>query len=199
MLRTVCRILASYSAAVLVCVVLLVLVMRLWRVDLHVPFCYYWDGLFEGVWIKSVIDTGWYLENPHLGTPGILDFHDWPMGHDNLHFLIVKFLALFTSDFGLIGNLYALSAFPLTTLCSLFVFRRFGFRYGPALVGSLLFAFLPYHFFRLQVGHLFVAGYFLVPLTIMILLWIYRDAILSARSGSDGKPKLQLSIGSRTR
>jgi phosphoglycerol transferase len=195
MLRTACRTLAAYLAAVLVCLILLVLVMKLWRVDLHVPFCYYWDGLFEGVWIKSVLDTGWYLENPYLGSPGTLDFHDWPMGHDNLHFLLVKFLAFFTSDFGLICNIYALLTFPLTTICSLFVFRRLGFSFGPALVGSLLFAFLPYHFFRLQVGHLFVAGYFLVPLMILVIIWIYRDEIVCRQVTPEGKVRRRFSTG----
>jgi len=192
MFRSALRALAGYAFAVSLCVGILVLVMKLWRVDLQVPFSYLWDGLFEGVWIKSVIDTGWYLENPYLGVPGALDFRDWPMGHDNLHFLIVKLLAQFTSDFGLICNLYALLTFPLTTVCSLFVFRRWGASFGPALAGSLLFTFLPYHFFRLQVGHLFVAGYFLVPLMIMVLLWIYQDQILSRPIDPQGKTRLRL-------
>jgi phosphoglycerol transferase len=192
MFRSALKATAGYAFAVFVCVGIMVPVMKLWRVDLHIPFCYYWDGLFEGVWIKSVIDTGWYLQNPYLGVPGSLDFRDWPMGHDNLHFFIVKLLAQFTSDFGLICNLYALLTFPLTTVCSLFVFRRWSVSFGPALAGSLLFTFLPYHFFRLQVGHLFVAGYFLVPLMIMVLLWVYQDQILSRPVDPEAKTRPRL-------
>src|SRR5262249_25476647 len=116
----------------------------------------------------STIENGWYLDNPSLGMPGELHYHDFPLA-DSLHFLIVKLLALCSRDHALVGNLYFLLTFPLAALSALFVFRRFQLAYGPALVGSLLFAFLPYHFIK-GTGPLFLAGYFLVPLVVLVAL-----------------------------
>src|SRR5262249_11762705 len=58
-------------------------------------------------------------------------------------------------------------------LSALLTFRHFRISPAPAVVGSLLFAFLPYHFFRGR-EHLFLASYYLVPPAVMLLLWIYQ-------------------------
>src|SRR5207248_10831939 len=60
------------------------------------------------------------------------------------------------------------------TLTALAAFRQFGVAYLPALAGSLLYAYLPYHLFRNE-GHLFLAAYYLVPLAVMVALWVYLD------------------------
>src|SRR5262249_15228718 len=70
---------------------------------------------------------------------------------------------------GKVMNLYFLLTFPLATLLALVVFRRFNLGYFPSVVGGLLFAFTPYHFFRGE-GHLFLSAYYLIPLVIMIAL-----------------------------
>jgi len=67
-------------------------------------------------------------------------------------------------------NLFYLLTFPLTAVTAFYVFRSFRFSFGAALVASLLYAFLPYHFFRSY--HLLMAAYYLVPLMILVMLWI---------------------------
>jgi phosphoglycerol transferase len=64
-----------------------------------------------------------------------------------------------------------LLTFPLAALTSLFVLRHFKVSFLPALAASLLYAFIPGHFFRL--GHLFLAAYYLLPLMVMVTLWVY--------------------------
>jgi phosphoglycerol transferase len=155
------------------CLVILTAVLHLPDADLRVPFLYQKDGLFTQLWIKTLVENGWYLHNDRLGAPGGLDLHDFPMA-DNLHFLLIKLAALATSDFVLLYNLYFLATFPLAALTSLFVLRRLGLSYGPAIVASLLFAFSPYHFFRGQ-GHLFLSAYFLVPLAVLVLVWVSSE------------------------
>jgi phosphoglycerol transferase len=100
---------------------------------------------------------------------------------DNLHFLVLKALSWFRGNPALVYNLYYLLTFPLVTLAALAVFRHFSVAEGPALVGSLLYTFLPYHFLRGMVGHLFLASYFLVPLLVMAALWICTDQQLTRR------------------
>jgi phosphoglycerol transferase len=178
-MKTCLKAVAGYGAAVALCLLVVAWRFELWRADLNVPFCYDGDALFVQIWVKGVIDNGWYLRNGYLGAPGGLEMHDWPLA-DSLHFLILKLIALFTSNYALTLNLFYLLTYPLTTLTSLFTLRQFRVSYAPAAVVSLLFTFLPYHFLRGQ-GHLFLASYFLVPLAVLVLLWLYLDAGLFFR------------------
>lgn len=184
-------VLAAYGAALFICLLVLTWVLRLWRADLAVPFSYSADTLLAQMWIKGMAEHGWYLNNPSVGLPGGLRMEDYPMA-DNLHFAAMKLLLL--RGFAPVNayNLYFLLTFPLTTLTSLFVLRRFQVAYGPALVASLLFTFLPYHFLRGE-GHLFLAAYYLVPLMILVILRVYlgETPFLRAGTGSE-RPRLDL-------
>jgi hypothetical protein len=171
-MKTWVRSVAAYTLAVVLCLGFLVIVLQLWKADLRVPFLYWEDALLVDSWVKGVLDNGWYLHNAYLGAPAAQDFHDFPMA-ENLHFLLIKLLGLVCSTHGMVLNLYFLLTFPLVTVTALAVFRHFGVSYLPALAGSLLYAFLPYHLFRNE-GHLFLAAYYLVPLAVMVALWIMR-------------------------
>jgi phosphoglycerol transferase len=101
-----------------------------------------------------------------------MDMHDFPMV-DSLFFVMLKGLLYLTGgEVALSYNLFFLLTFPLTTLSSLFVLRRLGIASGPAVLVSVLYAFLPYHFLRGE-GHIFLASYFLVPLAVLLMVRIY--------------------------
>src|SRR5207253_2480382 len=83
-------------------------------------------------------------------------------------------------------NVFFLLTFPLTAVIALFVLRRFAVSYGPALIASLLYAFLPYHLLRNC--QLFFAAYYHVPLMVLVIVWLQRDGFLLDRAGE--KPRL---------
>jgi len=62
--------------------------------------------------------------------------------------------------------------------------RQFNISYSLSILGSLLYAFLPYHFLR-GISHLFLAAYYIVPLVIMVIIWIYegRPLLFSQNQG----------------
>lgn len=167
------KVLGQYALATLLSLAIVTVVLRLWQADLRLPFIHRSDAVFTSVFIKSIIDNGWYLSNPHLGAPGGSTMYDFPMS-DNLHFLCLKLLSLFSHHWPIVQNTYFLLTFPLTTLSALFVFRRFQCAYAPSLLGSLLFTCLPYHFMRGEV-HLFLASYYMVPLAILLILEVFLD------------------------
>jgi phosphoglycerol transferase len=164
----------AYAGAVALCVAILVWVLNLWNADLAIPFSYLQggDAFSHSSLVKGLIENNWYLHNRFVGMPAGLDFHDYPLV-ENGHFLLIKLMSLWSSDYALIMNLFFLLTFPLTVLTSLFVFRRFNLSYPPAIVGSVLFAFLPYHLRRGEF-HLFLASYYQIPLTVMVILWVWR-------------------------
>ena len=152
--------------------------MQLWRADFKVPFMYFVDSLFYSVAIKGSIEHGWWLHNPSLGAPEGLNFESYP-AMENFQFALIKLLTLFTSNHALVLNIFYLLTFPLTALTSFYFLRSFRFSFGAALIVSLLYAFLPFHFF--QSYHLMVAAYYLVPLMVLVIAWICLEERLRDR------------------
>ena len=178
----------EYALAVLFCLLILIWVMQLWNCNLRVPFTYFGDGLVTSIAIKGTIEQGWWWFNPALGAPTGLNLGAFP-AMDNTQFLLMKAISLITSDYALTLNLFYLLTFPLTTVASLYVFRKLNFSYAAGLVGSLLYTFLPYHFFR--VYHLHMASYYLIPLMSLVVLWVLAgEQIVFKPGASVRRPKL---------
>jgi phosphoglycerol transferase len=83
---------------------------------------------------------------------------------------VVKLLTLFTSDHALALNLFYLLTFPLTAVTAFYFLRSLKYSFGPSLLVSLLYTFLPYHFFRRY--HLMMGAYYLVPLMVLVIVWV---------------------------
>jgi phosphoglycerol transferase len=167
---------ARWLFPLLLCSGILIWTLKLWKADLRIPFFYAGDGFYYQLYAKGILDDGWNLHNRHLSYPGELDMEDFPLP-DNLHLLFFKLLAQTTNHFGTIINWYYLLTFPLTTLTTFIVFRRFQVSYFTSVVGSILYAFIPYHFSPGE-GHLFLVAYFLIPLVVMLAINIYQGGNL---------------------
>ncbi|HET7286682.1 MAG TPA: hypothetical protein VFI71_04395, partial [Pyrinomonadaceae bacterium] len=109
---------------------------------------------------KGVIENGWYWQNPAIGAPGILQMYEFP-NLDNGVMALMWLTSVFTHNPFVVMNLYYLLSFPLITVSSLYVLRRFNLSYVPALFVSLLYAFLPFHFMRNQ-NHITFNAYYMV-------------------------------------
>lgn len=170
------------------------LVLRLWQADLTVPLAYEHDSFPILTWTKTLIDNGWWLTNPYLGAPTRLEMHDYP-SNCNLHFLALKGLSLVSSDPAILVNLYFLLSFPLIALAALTALRRLGIARPVAVVVSLLYAFLPYHFWRGE-SHLFLSTYYMIPLVLMVTIWIaQRKPFLVVRTQDTGRFRPDLTSG----
>ena len=185
------RALAAYITAAAVSIVSAVIMLELWAADLRVPFDYAGDALAGGMVVKAVLDHGWYLKNPSLGAPGHLLLYDFPFS-ENFHLLFIKVMGFFTHDWGLVLNLYFLLGFPLIALAAMAVFRHFRVGFGPALIASVLYAFLPSRVIKGE-GHLFLDVFYQVPLAILVMLWVAsREPPLARADPSRWWPRLHL-------
>jgi hypothetical protein len=193
-LRSPLKIGGEYALAVVLCLLILTWVMRLWQCDLRVPFTYFGDAVWTSLAVKGTIDHGWWWFNPSLGAPAGLNFGAFP-AMDNTQFLIIRAISLITGNYALTLNLFYLLTFPLTTVTSLYVFRKLSFSYAAALVGALLYAFLPYHFFRSYQLHM--ASYYLLPLMILVVLWVLAGDLIVFRPRAIG-PLPKLHFGFKT-
>jgi len=174
---------AACAVALAVCVVLMTWLLRLDQAHLEIPFGSGGDVWLNSVLIKTLADTGWVWRNPFLGAPSGTQFFDYPF-YDNLDLAIMKLIAVFTSNYATILNLFFLLTFPLTVVSSLLVLRSFKISYASAITTSLLFAFMPYHF-RRDEAHLFLSSYFLIPPVTMVTLWVW----LGVLSGREEEPR----------
>jgi len=171
---------SQYLAAALLSLLFVFLLLKLYRADFKVPLHYNGDALLHSMFIRSIIENGWYWQNPRLGAPGDLKMYDFP-AVDNSAAVVLKFLSLFSSHPIVVLNLFYLLTFPLIAISSLYVLRQFNVSYGPALFGSLLYTFLPYHFMRDE-SHLFLSAYYFIPLVVMVLLWIMSGQLSAGRN-----------------
>src|SRR3954451_9350980 len=144
-------------------------VLRLWRGDMAVPFSYQFDALQHAMFVKGILDHGWYVINDSLGAPFGQQLYDFPQNGDNLQLLIIKGLGVFSGNFAVVLNLYFLLTFPLIALAAYVVLRRLGASPAAAAVCPLLSAFPPHLFARREL-HLFLSGYFAAPLGAYLVL-----------------------------
>jgi hypothetical protein len=156
-------------------------VLEIWNADLRVPFTYTGDGTLNLLFIKDVLENPWYFENSRIGAPAGLELYDYPViNGETLNLLLFRVLGIGTADPALVLNLFFLLTFPLTALTSFIVLRRLPVSRGIALVVSVLFALLPYHFMRGE-AHIFLAAYYAVPLGAYLALAVFRGDALFGR------------------
>ena len=145
--------------------------LQLWRADLSVPLRYAPadDAKFYLMLVKGIIDHGWYLTNSSLGAPFGQHLYDYPQGGDNLSLLMIRGLALLSSNPALVANAFFLLTFALVSLSCYLVLRRLGVTAAVATVVTVLFSLLPYHFFRGE-SQLLLSAYYSVPVSALMFL-----------------------------
>ncbi len=179
----------TYAIALILCLWILERLLKLRHGDLSVPYLYEGDGMFYSMVIKAIITNGWYLTNGWLGMPHGMELHDFPMP-DTFHFLMIKLMGLFTSDYAPVFNLFYLFTYPLTTICTLYVLRHFNISRAPAVLSALLYTFTCYHVSRSQ-HHLMYTPYYFVPLMVMVILWVCSGNLSFVKTGQ-GRTRLHL-------
>jgi phosphoglycerol transferase len=147
---------------------------REFRIDLPIAYGQ-GDSLFDAHYVKRILETGWYPWQSHrLGAPFETNEYDMPEALW-VHYAVLKVIGLFSNDWVTVANVFALSGFFLTALSSYAVLRWIQLEPRWSMLGALVFAFLPYHFFRIvPLAHTFLAAYWNVPIAIGLALWSWR-------------------------
>lgn len=136
--------------------------------------------------VKDLVENGTHWRNARLGAPGTFQLYDFPIV-DYLHLATLWVLGKCSGSYLLAYNLYLLLTYPLTTLTALAVFRRLGLSPAAAGAGGLLYAFLHYHAARtLSPCHYFLAAYWVVPLSLWVVLRVCRGEPPLASAGEGG-------------
>lgn len=150
----------------------------------RIPFVYSGDALGYGGTIRTMLETGWVQHTPRLGAPFGQNMADMPLGGDNGNYLLFKVLSLFTSDWGLLLNLFFVLGFYCTATSAWFCTRLLGGSRVLSICVAMLFDFAQYHFWRY--GHVLLANYFVIPIAVAL-------AVRAAQGSSFRAPGLSRS------
>ncbi len=144
----------------LFCASLLVLLLRLWQADLHVPMVYSRDALFFLPMAKGLTQGQWIWSNSHLAAP--FGFELWDLSiFITLDAAAMKVLSLFTRSPGLIVNLVWLLGTVLTAGSMTWCLKRLAIDSRVAVGVGVIYALQPFGF-RQGIVHLH-SLFYLVP------------------------------------
>jgi hypothetical protein len=162
--------------------------LKIWDASLSVPFRYSEvdDTKFYLLLIKGILAHGWFLTNHNLGAPFGQQLYDYPQGADDLNLFTLKLIGLVSPHPGVVINVFLFVTFVLDGAAACLVLRRLGVSPLVSIVCAVLFALLPYHFFRSD-SHLFLSSYWSLPLTAYLFIAVLDDRPLFTRSPSGGR------------
>lgn len=168
--------LAEAAAVTAATVVSFAAVYQPWGSRFRIPFSYGGDSVAYAMFVKSIRDTGSYHATDLLGAPFGQELYDFPQGGERLHLVLLRVLSWFSRDAYFVLNVSYLLGFVLIALSAHFVLRTLGARPIVAGATALLFAFLPYHFWRAE-QHVFLSAYYAVPLAVLMAVWALDDEL----------------------
>jgi phosphoglycerol transferase len=174
-----------YAGTAVFALLVICAVVDVWDRDLGEPLAYKGDALHVAMQVEGIRRHGSSMRFPELGAPSTSVQLDYP----TFTWLIYTTLGVMAKVLGntwLAINLFYLLTYPLIAISSLFVMRRLGVAVAPAVFCSLLYAFLFYHFYR-NVGHLKLGAYFLVPLVVLVILWLFRPGAIFFRAADESE------------
>jgi hypothetical protein len=171
--------------------------LKVWDASLSVPFRYSEvdDTKFYLLLIKSILAHGWFLTNHNLGAPFGQQLYDFPQGADDLNLFMVKLIGLVSPHPGVVINVFLFVTFVLDGAAACLVLRRLGVSPLVSIVCAVLFALLPYHFFRSD-SHLFLSSYWSLPFMAYLFIAVLDDRPLFTRRLSGGRVRRLLTPGS---
>jgi phosphoglycerol transferase len=181
-LRAQGGVLAGALAAILLSTFVAALVLHTGSGSLSLPWNYASEGdaKFYLLLVKSIITHGGYETNSSLGAPFGLQLYDFPQGGDNLNLLLIRGLGAFSRNPAWVLNVFFMLTFPLTAMSAYAALRYMRVSVGAALVCGVIFALLPYHFYRGE-SQVLLSAYYGVPLGALLFLRVWDERGLFAR------------------
>lgn len=181
---------AAYVAAAVLPLGVAAWLMRLWELDLGVPFAYVGDALATQAGVKNLLETNSIYVFKALGAPGVSKIYEMPSA-DLLNYLAVRLIGLSGAGAGAAVNVFYLLSYATAGVAAVFAMRRLGASRLVSVAVAVLFSLLPYHWMRGE-GHLFLASYWIVPLLLLVAVWLDSAEPPLAKRGTAGRSPFNL-------
>jgi hypothetical protein len=119
------------------------------------------DATFVTAQLGRLVGPAALQDSSRLGAP-FGQTAGWFPSDDQIHFLAVKLIGLFANSPFTVGAVYFVLGFPAAALTAYWLLREIGASRLGAIAPAVLFSVLPGH--QLKYEHLWLAGYWVVPL-----------------------------------
>jgi phosphoglycerol transferase len=157
-------------------ILLAALLYQPWGNRLSLPLSDGFDLQLHALFIKNLLSTGDYATTSRLGAPFGQNLLDFPISGDRIHLWIFQLIGLFTKNPYTALSVYFLLGFGMVAAVTYAVARELRLDRPVAAFVSLVFTFLPYHFWHDE-KHAFLAAYFPVPLGFLLAVWAIRGTL----------------------
>ena len=164
---------APYLFIFIVTILTFFYVYRSYGFNLDIPYSYQGDAIWNIAGVKGFIENGKFIENINTGAPFGTNYYDYP-GSESLYKIFIFVLIFFVKNPVVVLNLYYLLTFILTAIISYIVLKYFKISTNLCIFAALIITFLPYHI-KENIGHISLASYYLIPLTVLVLHWIFTN------------------------
>jgi hypothetical protein len=169
--------------------------LQVWEGSRHIPMYMSGDANFSLLLTKTVMTNTWVGTDHLLGFPFGSALYDSAVVYgDTSQLLIMKILALGSSNPVVVMNVFFMGTFFLVAMSAYAVLRDFAFPRLACAVPAILYSLLPYHFFRNE-SHLFLSAYYAVPLGAWVILRALRGDPLWTRRATGGNRLTQWASG----
>jgi hypothetical protein len=171
----------SYLGVFIVSILGCTWVHRLTPNDLRYPWRVVDSDLSSVYSLAQALGQSWTgLIHQSLGAPSTADL-SLAFIPDDLHIEIMRVLVHLTNNPFIAVNLFYILTFGLCAVSFLFLADELKISRWASLPLSLSYSWLPYHFTRMDAGHVFLAAYYMIPVGVVILHRLFLYA-----KGSEG-------------
>lgn len=170
---------------VTVTLILVCIVYKIWQRDFTCPIVYNGDGVGALQTIKNIVEGNGFWNMPNYAAP---------FGENNnvqdylLPMIIIQFIALFVKEVGVVANIFWLLTYVMTAITAYAFLRRLSIKPEVSLLGSVIYNFLPYHFFRIP--HFWLFGCYVIPLAGWVILDLMEERLLFKWDEKDEKIRI---------
>ena len=163
----------SYLIALSVSISGACLVHRVSIANLRSPWRIRDSDLSSAYAMAAALKQSWFgIVDHHLGAPYSADYN-LAYAPEDVHANLTRVLVhIFRQPIFTVNFIYILS-FGLTAVSALWLARKIGIKNPIAVAVSLAFSWLPYHFIRMDYGHVVLAEYFMIPIGLWIVISEY--------------------------
>lgn len=165
-----------YIFLILITVLTFLYVYRAWGFNFNIPYFYRGDAQWNIAIIKGYVESGKFIKSDNIGAPFGTNYYDYPSS-DGLYKATVIVLAFFIKDAVVVLNLYYLLTFVLTSITTFFTLKYLKISNNLTLLSSFIISFLSFHVGR-GTSHIGLATYYILPLFIIVLHWIFTDQLV---------------------
>ncbi len=145
--------------------------------DIYIPVRIGGDSTQVLGYVQNLIESGTPFGGPRLNAPFGQQYGDFPLGPDLLNFTLLRLISLVTNEAVPTVTLFFLLTFALVAATSYWSLRGLGVSRPVAYFGAVVYAVVPFHFFR-GTGHLFLSAYYAVPLAAYVLVTLTNGRAL---------------------